>query len=294
MEVFYQGAGIAARAVGDSRHSDETSPMVNGEAQKGGEWGVPLGEPPSSGVCGRVIGDHICSGFQDLSKQGRKIEKFKFRCQAVIEVSCLLIPGNIGDGLGLEVRQAVPIANFSNKSIGALCDMEKMRQGDIKRPVEIVCVNIGRLNVLNRGQQGGLFFSFGHFLIGFFSEEFRGLNLASQIRHIVNDNEGMPALRGLIPDTFGGGVLNAGLSIGIGTGEKLPMKLRGKCRWGASLKQGFKASGVLGGCQVGIEMSYRLSEHLRFGNAGPFFKAMIPIGDRPILPEYEHSLGKVV
>ena len=156
LQEAHDGLVVAAGAIGDAHQADHVLAGIERDAEEAVERGMPCRPPAATRIGGRLVGDHRLAAGDRRAEQRFEIAELQALGRILrVEPTRLLVPGNVGDGVRLEIRlAAVVVANLSDETVGALGDVEQRGQHLLVRLFRIAVADIARLDLPNRIEQG--------------------------------------------------------------------------------------------------------------------------------------------
>src|SRR5688572_20838076 len=110
---------------------------------------MPLRPLATAWIGGRRVGDHrLAAGYRGAEQRIEIAELQPLGRILRMEPTRLLVPGNVGDGVRLEIRLvAFIVANLADEAIGALGDVEQRCQHLLVCLFRIAVADIARLDL---------------------------------------------------------------------------------------------------------------------------------------------------
>ena len=156
LQEAHDGLVVAAGTIGDAHQADHVLAGIERDAEEAVERGMLFRPPATTRIGGGLVGDHRLAAGDRGAEQRVEIAKLQaLRRILRVEPLRLLVPGNVGDGMRLEIRLAAfVVANLADEAVGALGDVEQRGQHLLARLLRIAVADIARLDLPNRIEQG--------------------------------------------------------------------------------------------------------------------------------------------
>ena len=138
---------VAPRPVGDAEEGNELVPHADRDAEKRVQGRMPLREPPTARVVRRVVGDHRLTAGQRRTEQRVEVEELQAGWRVLFEeAAARIVPGNVGDGVGLQVGTVVRrVQDLADESVLAVGEVEHVVEQAIEGPAPVALADELRL-----------------------------------------------------------------------------------------------------------------------------------------------------
>ena len=158
LKQFLQGGVVAVRAVGDAEHADHLAVVLQWQAQEAVKGRMPVRQAAAPRVLLWCVAQQRLATAQDLPEEGVKVAKFHAdRCLLGIEAQGFLVPGNVADRVGFQVRLTdFVMQDFADKTKGAVGKFENALQEFLEGFAMVLFVDIGRQGLGHDSEQLGV------------------------------------------------------------------------------------------------------------------------------------------
>ena len=126
-EQLDDGRIVSVRPVRDADHADQLAAVPDGHAEEGIQRRVTRGQAAPAGIGGGGVGNHRLAGGEGGAEEGLQIAELEaLRVMLVEEGAHLVVPRDVGDGLGLEIGLPGRIVeHLGHKSVVAVGVLEQ-------------------------------------------------------------------------------------------------------------------------------------------------------------------------
>lgn len=114
--------------------------MVDGDTEESIQRRMPLRQAPAARVRTRLIGNHGFAAAHDRTEQGPEFrEGHAAGSFAIVEAAGGVIPGDIGDGVGLQIRGPLRRSkHLTDKAVPALRERQEVFERRLEGAVAVI------------------------------------------------------------------------------------------------------------------------------------------------------------